>query len=238
MSADSPVQREAPWSAGLRGARANLVPGLILQLFALTLLLAYYNHTPTREWCTRLAAFRTEKGFLFSVVSTAIFGGILPCLYMKLCPATRSRYDLKQNLVLVLFWAYKGIEIDLWYSLLARLVGSGNDVRTISIKTFFDQFVISPLYFVPATVIVYGWLESHFDTALIFADFKKSGWYRRSVLSMLVSNLGVWLPTVCIIYSLPSALQVPLFSIVLCFYTLIVAHMTGAKKAATVAGQA
>ena len=234
MSADSPVQREAPWSAGLRGARANLVPGLILQLFALTLLLAYYNHTPTREWCTRLAAFRTEKGFLFSVVSTAIFGGILPCLYMKLCPGTRSRYNLKQNLILILFWAYKGIEVDLWYSLLARFVGSGTGFRTIAIKTSLDQFVISPLYFVPATVIVYGWLESHFNTALIFADYKRTGWYRRSVLPMLISNLGVWLPTVCIIYSLPSALQLPLFSIVLCFYTLIVAHMSGAKDTSTV----
>jgi hypothetical protein len=69
---------------------------------------------------------------------------------------------------------------------------------------------------------------------MIFADFKKPDWYRRKSLSMLISNLGVWLPTVCIIYSLPSALQIPLFSIVLCFYTLLVAHMSRAKNTSTV----
>jgi len=228
------AQPEAPWSAGLRGARANLVPGLVLQLFALTLLLAYYNHAPTREWCTRLATFRSEKGFLFSIVSTGIFGGILPCLYLKLNPATRNQYDFKQNLTLIVFWAYKGIEVDLFYSLLARLIGTGNGFRTIAIKTFIDQFIVSPFYFVPITVIVYGWLESHFNTAAIIADLKKPRWYQRSALSMLISNLGVWLPTVCIIYSLPSALQLPLFSIVLCFFTLIVAHVAGSKKPAPV----
>ena len=229
MPADSPVQREAPWSVGLRGARANLVPGLILQLFALALVLAYYYHAPTREWCGRLAAFRTEQGFIYSLVSTSFFGGMLPCLYLKLSPATRDRYNSKQNLLLILFWAYKGVEVDFWYRLLVRFVGSGTDVGTIVIKMILDQFVTCPLFFVPVTVLVYGWCESRFNTAAVIADFRTPGWYLRSVMPMLISNLGVWTPTVCIIYSLPSALQIPLFNIVLCFFTLLLAHITRAK---------
>ena len=234
MPADFQVQHEAPWTIGLRGARANLVPGLILQLFALTLVLAYYYHSPTRELCGRLAAFRTEQGFIYSFISTAFFGGMLPCLYMKLCPSTRSRYDFKQNLLLIAFWAYKGVEVDLWYRLLAWTVGAGNDVRTVVIKMILDQFVSCPLFFVPVTVIVYGWCESHFNTAAVAADFRTPGWYKRSAMPMLISNLGVWTPTVCIIYSLPSALQIPLFNIVLCFFTLLLAHITRTEKSPTI----
>jgi hypothetical protein len=50
-------------------------------------------------------------------------------------------------------------------------------------------------------------------------------WYRRKVLPVLISNLGVWVPTVCIIYALPTALQLPLQNLVLCFFTLLLAHV-------------
>lgn len=228
MSTADNTRSEAPWIAGLRGARANLVPGLILQFFALTLVLAYYYHAPTRAWCEKLAAFRTEQGFIYSIVATSFFGGLLPCLYMKLHPATRSRYNFKQNLLLVIFWAYKGAEVDLWYRILVRLVGSGTDWQTVLTKMFLDQFVTCPLFFVPVTVLVYTWCESRFNTAALLADWRAPGWYRRRVPPMLISNLGVWTPTVCIIYSLPSALQIPLFNLVLCFFTLLLAHL--AKK--------
>jgi hypothetical protein len=228
MSNASTPKPEAPWSAGLRGARANLVPGLILQFFALTLVLAYYFHPPTRVWCEKLAAFRTEQGFIYSFVATSFFGGLLPCLYLKLNRATRDRYNFKQNLLLLAFWAYKGVEVDLWYRLLVRFVGAGTDLRTVLIKMSLDQFVICPLFFVPVTVIVYTWCESRFDTAALIADWRAPGWYGRRVPPMLISNLGVWTPTVCIIYSLPSTLQIPLFNLVLCFFTLLLAHL--AKK--------
>jgi len=229
MSAVSSYQPESPWSAGLRGARANLVPGIILQLFALALVLGYYFHPPTRELFGKLAVFRTEQGFLYSLVSTSFFGGLLPCLYLKLSPATRNRYNLKQNLLLIVFWAYKGVEVDFWYRLLVRFVGADHDVQTVVIKMFLDQFVTCPLFFVPVTVIVYTWCESHFDTAAVIADVRAPGWYRRRVPPMLISNLGVWTPTVCIIYSLPSALQIPLFNLVLCFFTLLLAHLAQKK---------
>jgi len=231
MSAEIPVQQEAPWSVGLRGARANLVPGLILQFFALALVVAYYYHAPTRELCSKLGAFRTEQGFVYSLFATSFFGGVLPCLYMKLIPATRGRYNLKQNLYLILFWAYKGVEVDLWYRILARYIGTGNNVGTIIIKTVLDQFVICPLFFVPVTVIVYAWCETRFNTRALVDDLRTPGWYRRRVPPMLMSNLGVWVPTVCIIYSLPSALQIPLFNLVLCFFTLLIAHISQKRKA-------
>jgi len=232
MPAENPVHNEAPWAAGLRGARANFWPGLILQLFALALVLGYYFHAPSRALCERFAAFRTEQGLTYSFFATSFFGGVLPCLYLKLIPSTRHRYNLRQNAFLIAFWAYKGIEIDLWYRLLARVIGTTTDTRTVIIKTFLDQFVASPFYFVPLSVIAYAWCENHFATSTIVADLRVPGWYRRRALPILFSNLGVWLPSVCIIYSLPSALQLPLFNIVLCFFTLLLAHLSRAEPPA------
>ena len=72
------AHRELPWKAGLRGARANLLPGFVLQVTALAIVLAYYHHAPTRAVFEQLTVFRAETGFASGIVSTALFGGLLP----------------------------------------------------------------------------------------------------------------------------------------------------------------
>src|SRR5687767_10162898 len=74
---------EAPWRAGFRSARANLVPGFVLQLVAVTVLAAYYQHDGTRAALNRLVVFREEVGIIFPILSTAFFGGILPAWYFR-----------------------------------------------------------------------------------------------------------------------------------------------------------
>lgn len=215
---------EAPWRSGVRSARANLVPGLVLQVAALALVLAYYRNDATREVLARVVAWREEVGVGLSILSTGFFGGLLPMLYLTLRRATRGRYSVAQAAVITGFWAYKGFEVDLLYRLLARFVGEGNDFGTIAVKTVIDQFVYCPLIAVPLTVVVYEWVAAHFDAAAVRADVRAGGWVWRRVVPVLISNVGVWLPAVCIIYALPTALQLPLQNLVLCFFTLLVAH--------------
>ena len=218
--------RKAPWRAGLRSARANLLPGLALQVAALALVLAYYHHAPTRDLLSRFAEWRRQVGFASSIFSTAIFGGVIPVLFLRLRPSTRSRYTLDQALALIAFWAYKGFEVDLFYRLLARFVGAGHDVATIAAKTAIDQFVYSPLFAVPTTALFFEWVAIRFRWFALRDDIRAGAWYRRRILPILISNLGIWLPAVCIIYSLPTPLQLPLQNLVLCFFTLIISHMT------------
>lgn len=220
---------ESPWRAGLRGARANLLPGLVLQVFALTLVLAYYYHGPTRELLSRLAAYRSETGFAFSFISTSLFGAVLPLIYLWSSPLTRSRYDWKQGAVLIVFWALKGVEVDALYRAMAWIFGTGVDVRTIVLKGFVDQFIYCPLVAVPGTVLAYEWIESHFSARTVLADLRAGHWYRRRGLAVLCSSYGVWLPAVGVIYALPTPLQLPLQNLELCFYTLLVAHVTKRK---------
>ncbi len=217
---------EAPWKAGLRSARANLVPGLVLQAFALAVVLGYYFHAPTRAGFTWLADFRTATGLLFGVVSTGLFGGLLPLLFLKTARATRSSVTWPQGLALTAFWSYKGIEIALWYGFMAWSIGEGADVRTIAAKSILDQLIYCPVWAIPTTAIVYLWCQAGFNTQVVADDLRAPRWYARRVLPMLCANLGVWLPLVCIIYALPTPLQLPLQNIVLCFFTLMLANMS------------
>lgn len=225
-----PTPDEAPWQAGLRGARANLLPGLVLQAFALAVVLGYYFHAPTRDAFNSLSDLRARLGVWFGVISTGLFGGILPLLYLKSARATRSLYTWKQGGLLTLFWSYKGIEIALWYAFLARSVGSANHLGTIVIKSAVDQFVYCPLWAIPTTAIFYLWCSTNLNHRAVLDDLRTPRWYARRVLPMLCANLGVWLPLVAIIYALPTALQLPLQNIVLCFFTLMLAHMSRRQK--------
>ena len=224
MSTTAPAL-ERPWTAGLRAARATLVPGLVLQAVALALVVAYYRHTPTHAAVDAIARWHEVLGFRFGIVSTAVFGGVIPFLYLRSRTATRDRFTWAGGVALTAFWAYKGIEVDLWYHAQARLVGTAHDVATIATKMVLDQFVYCPVLAVPVTVLVIEWIHADFALAPLVQDLRAPGWYRRRVLAVLVSNLGVWIPAVCIVYALPTALQLPLQNLVLCFWTLLLAFV-------------
>ncbi len=226
MPTTSSAHPPSPWQAGLRGARANLVPGLILQGLALALVLAYFNHDATRAALSELARVRVHFGFGFSFVSTAVCGGLLPLLYLRFMPGLSHRPTWAQGLALTAFWGYKGIEFDLLYRLLAATVGEGRDVGTVLTKMVFDQFVYCPTFAVPFTVLVYAWCRRHFSFSAVIADFRAPRWYHRRVLPVLLSNFGVWIPAVCIIYTMPTPLQLPLQNVVLFFFTLLLAHLS------------
>jgi len=49
---------------------------------------------------------------------------------------------------------------------------------------------------------------------------------------VLVTNWLVWIPALALVYSLPAALQFPLFSVIMCFFILVVTMMTRRQGAA------
>ncbi len=221
----------APWRSGLRGARANLWPGLALQLAALALVLAYYNEPRVHALLTRLVEVRQSAGLAYGMASTALFAGVLPFLYIRLecgIAGRKPQYSWIQGLLLTAFWTYKGLEIDVWYRLLAHFFGTGHSPATITLKAFFDQFVYCPIFAIPTVAAAYQAVRGR---NRFLADIRTAGWYRRQVLPILISNWAVWVPTVMIIYSLPTPLQLPLQNIIIWFYTLIVAHQTRAGSA-------
>jgi membrane protein required for beta-lactamase induction len=84
-----------------------------------------------------------------------------------------------------------------------------------------DQFVYCVIWATPVTALFYGWKEAGYSfrrwkqeqSARVFLD---------KVIIFTITTWMVWTPATAIIYSLPSALQIPLFNLTLCFFVLLV----------------
>jgi hypothetical protein len=229
MSSISSVQ-EAPWRAGLHSIRALLRPGLALQITALALVLTYYFAPASAGLFARLARWQTDGGYLFSAVSTALCGGLLPFLFLRLQADTRDTHPWPHLVFFVLFWAWKGAEVDLWYRTLAWLHGEGHDAATILRKVLSDQFGFNPLYAAPVGNLCFAWKDAGFRWAPVLADLRSGRWYARSVLPVLLAVWFLWIPVTACVYSLPAPMQMPLFNVVLCFWSMLFAHITARQN--------
>ena len=212
-----------------KSIKVNLVPGLILQTFAVALLVMYYNVDAVKMLCNDIADLKTSYGYLFSGTSTAIFGGLLPTLFMISRGNIKRAFWVSHTLFFCLFWFYKGIEVDFLYRMQAVMFGNDSDFSTIAKKVAFDQFVYNLLYACASITICYMWKDNGFS----FKETKKKinkETFTLTLPSVIVSTWIVWIPTTAIVYSLPAPLQVPLFNIVLCFFVLIVATLTENKS--------
>ncbi len=231
MSRSVSSPHEAPWRAGLHSVRVLLVPGLILQAVAVLVVLAYYFVPATAGFFATLARWQTNGGFAFSAASTAISGGLIPFLFLRLHPDTRASHPAPHLVFFLLFWAWKGAEVDLWYRILAWIYGDGNHATTVASKMVTDQFGYNPLYATPVGNLIFAWKDAGFRWAPVAADLRAGRWYARRVLPVLLAIWFLWIPVTACIYSLPTPLQMPLFNVVLCFWSMLFAHMIGRQNA-------
>lgn len=223
---DNPPTPEAPWRAGLDCARALAVPGLALAAAACGVVLAYYQVPAARAALEHLAEWRVRGGFVYSAVSTALLAGVIPFLYLHFDPATRDRHPWPHLAFFALFWGYKGIEIDLLYRLQDRLFGSCVCWGPVVEKMLVDQFIYNPLFAAPYGVLLYACKDAGWRWTPALADLRAGRWYYRRVLPVMIAVWAVWIPTVCCVYALPLALQLPLNSVVNCFWVILFSHLT------------
>lgn len=203
---------------GLRAGRRNLLPGIGIVLLALGVVLAYHFWMPARTALEALRRYREEVGLGFGIVSTAIFGGVIPTLVKRWVMREPVTFGL--FLFGTLFWAYKGLEVALLYEFQVWLWGAGNSWREILGKVFVDQAIYNPVLAVPNMLLGYLWADCGFSFRRLRAALRQRGYWRRA-LPILISNTAVWLPTVALIYVLPTALQLPLQNLVLVGWVLL-----------------
>ncbi len=226
-------EQERPLAVGLRAARANLVPALVIQTAVVSVVLAYYFWKPARAWLARLAEFKGEGGYLFSLVSGALAGGLLPeLLTVAVFQRWRVRRENLSSLAFgACFWGLMALVVDLFYRAQALLFGSGVDLATVLKKAAVDQFVFTPFITIPLTVVVFEWRYAGFRFSgvprVLSLDF-----YMGKVLPAAGSGLGFWLPVVLLVYCLPLPLQFPLFTLALTLWVMIFTWISHAHKAA------
>lgn len=224
--------RPSPLSIGLRAAKANMIPGLIVQAAMLALGLAYYYYAPAKEALEQLAALKKEWGYGFAFVSGAIAGGILPEI-LTVAAFQRGRAERKnfENLLFgIFYWGSQGMMVDAFYRAQAWTFGSQADFFTIVKKVFVDQFLYTPAIALPLAQATYEWKKAGYRVAGFTRTLTRQ-FFVQETFPAIVAAWGVWIPLVSIIYSLPSPLQVPFFSLALTFWVMIFTWINYQAKA-------
>lgn len=223
----SVTRRDPPWAAGLRAARANLVPGLVVQGTMLALMLAYYFYPPTHAWLDRLAALKARWGYGYSAVASIIAGAIIPEL-MRIFVIQKSsvrRSNFTNLLFTAPFWCFMGLVVDFFYRQQAGWFGAEATFQVVWKKVLVDQFLYNPLFAAPVTAWLYDWKNSGFRMEGT-ARFLTAAYYQETVVATLFATWGVWIPIVTILYSLPSLLQIPLFALALSLWVMLYTWMS------------
>jgi hypothetical protein len=210
---------------GLVAAKKNLAPGLILQGFALTLVLLYYFHGATHQLLLEIPKYKQQTGILFPLLTTAISGGLIPYIFLRIRKEIPLGRYAAHLLFMLGFWAFNGMTTDLFYRAQAVMFGDQITAVTIIKKVCFDQFVYNPIWVVPWTVTVMHWRNCDFSFRTAAATLSNKLFFKE-MAAILLSTWSVWIPAVAIIYSLPLALQFPLFNIVLCFWSLLLTALS------------
>ena len=213
--------RAALWRVSLAGFRVNLLPGLFLWILGMTVVLTYYSLESTRFFFDRVMQIKQEYGYLYSFLATGFFGGFIPFLYLWRSGRIPKGMARAYGMFFPLYWAARGTEVDAFYRLQGLLFGNEPDLATIATKVFMDQFVYCIFWAAPVTAVFYGWKDCGFSWRRLRKETSRQS-FLFEVARLLLSTWLVWIPATAIIYSLPPALQVPLFSLTLCFFVLLV----------------
>lgn len=216
-----------PLLIGLQAARANFTPGLIVQIAMVIVLVAYYFYEPARAWMAQLAELKARWGYGFAFVSSAIAGGILPeLLTIAVFQKCRVRRENFENLIFgICFWGLQGTIVDCLYRFQAGIFGAHASFVVVAKKVFVDQFIFNPFFAAPWTLAAYQWKNQKYQfsgmTQVLTGRF-----YKERTVPTLIATWGVWIPLVSMVYALPSLLQIPLFSLALTFWVILLTWMT------------
>jgi hypothetical protein len=213
--------RTALRTAG-QAARANLLPGLVLQFFMALFLLAYLFHDGTKEFLQYVAEVKKSSGWVFAftsyVISAAALPELLRIIFFQRGHATRA--NLWSFLTAAPAWGAVGVMVDTFYQLQAVWFGSSSDWLTILTKMAVDQFIYSPFLNNPLIVLYFAWRDMHFRRGGLRKIFAP-GFFLERVFPVQVAGWCIWIPGVCLVYFMPGPLQFPVASLIQCFWVLI-----------------
>ncbi|MCX6969866.1 MAG: hypothetical protein NTV93_06880 [Verrucomicrobia bacterium] len=215
-------------------AKANLLPGLLLQCLMLAFFSLYIAHEGTRHFLGEVAAVKQEAGYGFSFLSYVIAGAVLPELLR--IAFFQSGKPTRRNLWLLLtaapFWGLLGVIIDLLYRLQAVWFGTGHDWFTLLRKVLVDQFLFAPIISAP---LIVGWflLRDEGFRPSAFRKIFRVDFFPDKVFPVVVAGWCVWIPGVILVYSMPPLLQIPVAVFIQVFWVLIFTTMEESMRRKT-----
>jgi hypothetical protein len=230
-AADSQGAAGHPLLIGWQAAKANLVPGLIVQTLLAALVLAYYFWTPAREALGVLATAKAAWGYGFSLLSGVVAGAVLPeLLIIAVFQRGGVRWQNARNLVFAsCFWGCSTMVVDGFYRLQAVMFGTGIDWVTLLKKVVVDQFLYTPFWATPIGMAVFEWRNQRYRLAGL-SRVASVPFYMERTVPTLIAGWVVWIPMVTLVYALPSLLQIPVCSLALTFWVMLFTWMNGRQQ--------
>ncbi len=216
-----------PLTIGWEAAKANAVPALIIQGFMLALLIAYYVSPATAAALNKLAEFKRTHGLGFVLLASITAGALIPEVFLILFfQRGRPQFRNLRNLLFTIpVWGFDGSLVDLLYRSEAAWLGDVVSVPVVLAKICIDQFGYNPFFAAPFGVLTYEWKNNGISMGPV-RDLFTWRHYRDKIIPTLLATWAVWIPLMAIIYSLPLALQFPLFGLALSFWVLLLTYMT------------
>lgn len=208
------------------GMKDALIPGYCLLGIAALVVLSYYSVESVKNFLDFFAVLKGEWGFAFSIPCMALFGGFFPWLFAMYYPGLRPKYPVKTLIFFVTIWCFQGLFVDALYRTQAWMFGDEASFLVVLKKMLFDQFVYTFLFASPYIAVTYLWKDMNFSFTRVKAAFAEGHWYKRIMLPNYLANLMIWIPGVCILYSLPSGLQLFMASIIGCLFSILSSYIS------------
>jgi len=208
-----------------RAFAANLVPAAALWSFAALLLALYYLHAPTQSALDALADLKNRLGLGFSMPAQALAAGVLPFWFQKFQSGSHRKTRLAHLPFLMLIFAGIGAMNDAFYRAQAQVFGDSAQIAVVLCKVAVDMLLYTPFICMPIVVWAFAFKDSGFQIGAA-RGFLGQKWFQTRVIPLYIAALLVWIPTLCVLYALPLALQFPFQAIVQCFWGLILVIMT------------
>jgi hypothetical protein len=224
---ERPETRRNPLSLGWEAAKANALPALVIQLLMLGLLAGYYLSPRVAASLQQLAQFKRAHGFGFVLLASIAAGAIVPEIFLILFfqRGRVHRGNLRNLLFTIPVWGFDGSLVDVMYRGQAHWFGDVAAFPVIAAKICVDQFGYNPFFAAPFGVLTYEWKNTEISMRPV-RDLFTWRHYRDKIVPTLLATWAVWIPLMAIIYSLPLALQFPLFALALSFWVLLLTYMT------------
>ena len=232
------ARSRSPFLLGWEAAKANAIPGLIIQAAMLSLLIAFYTSDSAAGALEKLSQFKRDHGMVFVLGAAVMAGAVIPELFLIFFFQRGRPHlgNLRNLLFTVPVWAFDGSLVDLPYRTEAHWLGDVVTVPVVASKICIDQFGFNVFFAAPFGVLTYEWKNSGISLGPV-RDLFTWRHYRDKIVPTLIATWTVWIPLMAIIYSLPLVLQFPLFSFALSFWVLLLTYMTNRFAGKIAAGK-
>ncbi len=210
--------------------KTNIKPGILLWILLVLFGIGYSTIPSFNQGLMQLAELKLKWGHISSFIAFSFAAAVLPEI-LKILFFQKGKVK-KKNVRNVLFgivlFGAMGILTDIFYSTVqVWLYGNGTDLATVLKKTATDQFAFSPM---TCTIVLLSlmWKENGFRVNTNGFSFPL--FFREKLVPLYVAMWLVWIPGVTLVYFMPTALQMPVSSFILCFWALIISFMSLKKR--------